>query len=233
MSSIIKIIFSRNELKQVKDIAESLNIKFNTYNLKKISKDNVNAFEISDNLVYLYPSNDGMPTCEFEFYQNGNLIIDNESEYSQITNLDDIILQMVRLYNQALDKKIVLDPYCFMLELTEKVEKDYHGNANLVITDMAIKNQKLNEENFNKANKYFINHFLDHFIGWNFGVSINRNELLKQELEELNERVIDMGLREFAGFGIRVYGDADTECNGLQHYKLATEKTNVKKKVLK
>ena len=37
------------------------------------------------------------------------------------------------------------------------------------------------------ATKYFINHFLDHFIGWNFGLSVNRNEDLKRELEELKK----------------------------------------------
>ncbi len=222
----------QQKLEQVKKIADSLNLKYNLHNLKKIKKEYVNAFEISNNLVYFYPLNDGMPTCGFEFYKNGELVIDNDKEYSQVSNLDEILLQMVRIFNQTLDNRIVLDPYYFMLELIDEPCKDYHGNGNLVITEKAIRNQKLNEENFDEATKYFINHFLDHFVGWNFGVSVNRNEVLKRELEELNDKVIDMGIREWAGPGFEVYGVEDEVYDGLQHYKLPTEKGKVKKKIL-
>ena len=222
----------QQKLEQVKEIADYLNLKFNFHDLKKINKEHVNAFEISNNLVYFYPLNDGMPRCGFEFYKNDKLIIDNDKEYSQISNLDEILLQMVRIFNQSLDNRIVLDPYYFMLELTDEICENYHGSANLVITEKAIRNQKLNEENFDEATKYFINHFLDHFIGWNFGLSVNRNEDLKRELEELNEKVIDMGIREWAGPGFEVYGVEDEAYDGLQHYKLPTEKEKVKKKTL-
>ncbi len=168
------------ENNNINTIANSLGLKLCYHNLEKIKKEYTNAFEISNNLVYFYPLNDGYPTCSFEFYQNGKLIIDNDKEYSQISNLDDIILQMVRIFNQSLDKGIVLDPYYFMLELTDKVRKNYNGSANLIITEKAIRNQKLNYENFDEAQKHFINHFLDHFIGWNFGLSVNRNETLKK-----------------------------------------------------
>ena len=232
MGNVLKTIFNHSELKQVKSIADSLDLKFNLHYLKKIKKYPVNAFEISDNLVYFYPLNDGMPTCPFEFYKNGELVIDNNKEYSQISNLDEILLQMVRIFNQSLDNQIVLDPYYFMLELTDEPCKNYTGNVSLVITEKAIRNQKLNAQNFDEATKYFINHFLDHFIGWNFGLSVNRNEDLKRELEELNEKVIDMGIREWAGPGFEVDGNDDVVHNGLQHYTLPTEKSNVKEKVL-
>ena len=222
----------QQKLEQVKIIADSLNLNFNLHDLKKINKEHVNAFELSNNLVYFYPLNDGMPTCGFEFYKNGELVIDNDKEYSQISNLDEILLQMVRIFNQSLDNRIVLDPYYFMLELTDEICENYHGNVNLVITEKAIRNQELNEENFDEATKYFINHFLDHFIGWNFGLSVNRNKDLKRELEELNEKVIDMGIREWAGPGFEVYGVEDKVYNGLQHYKLSTKKEKVKKKTL-
>ena len=233
MSNDLKTVFSHNELKQVKSIADSLNLKFSFHDLKRLKKEYVNAFEISNNLVYFYPLNDGMPTCGFEFYKNGKLVIDNDKEYSQISNLDEILLQMVRIFNQSLDNRIVLDPYYFMLELTDEPCKDYKGNVCLVITEKAIRNQKLNDNNFDEATKYFINHFLDHFIGWNFGLSVNRSEDLKKELEELNEKVIDMGIRKWAGSGFEVYGVENEVRNGLQHYTLPTEKVIVKKKILK
>ena len=221
----------QQEFEQIKKIADSLNLKFSLHDLKKINKEHVNAFEISNNLVYFYPLNDGMATCGFEFYRNGELVINNDKEYSQISNLDEILLQMVRIFNQSLDNRIVLDSYYFMLELTDEPCKDYQGNVNLVITEKAIRNHKLNEENFDEATKYFINHFLDHFIGWNFGLSVNRNEDLKRELEELNEKVIDMGIRECAGPGFEVCGVEDEVHDGLQRYKLPTEKEKVKKKI--
>ena len=101
----------------------------------------------------------------------------------------------------------------------------------MVITDKAILNNKLNKDNFDDVNKYFINLFLDHFIGWNFWLSINRNDELKRELEKLNDKVIDMGIREWAGSGFEVYGVEDEVHNGLQHYYLPMEKSIVKKKV--
>ena len=222
---------NNNELKQIKDIANFLNIKYNTYNLKKL-KNLTNAYEISNNLIYFYPINDGWPTCSFKFFKNDKLIISNNNNYSEITNLDDILLNLVRIFNQSLDNKIVLDPYYFMLELTDEIKENYHSTANLLITDATIRNHKINENNIDAASKYFINHFLDHFIGWNFGMSINRNKLLKKELEELNEKVINMGIREYAGPGLEVYGSEYEIHNGLQHYKLPTKKINIKKKII-
>ena len=226
-----------NQLEILKDdntrninIANSLGLDFAMHSLIKISsQDRVNRYNISDNnMIFLYPVNDGMPTCPFEFYKDGKLIIDNQKVYSQIANLDEILLQIVRIYNKSLDEGIVIDPYYFMLKLDDKIKENYNGKATLIITEKAIKNQKLNEQNFDEANKYFINHFLDHFIGWNFGVSVNRNEMLKNELEALNERVNEMGIREYAGAGFEVYGVEDKVYDVLQHYSLPI-KNNCKK----
>jgi hypothetical protein len=219
-----------NELDQVRDIAESLGLKFALHDLKKQKKENVNAFDISSNLVFFYPLNDGEPTCTFSFYENEKLVLDNRSEYSQISNLDEIIRQMVKLYNQALDSRIVLDPYYFMLELSNRVAPNYRGRAKLVATEKAIMNPKLSTFNFDRANTYFINQFLDHFIGWNFGLSVNRNEKLKEELNKLNEKVIKMKLRESAGLGFEVFGTDTEAINGIQHYYLPTELPDIKKK---
>ena len=206
-----------------------LNLEFSCYEMKKISKKYTNAFEIDNDLIYFYPPNSGISTCPFEFYKGGKIIIDNRYAYSEISNLDDVILKMVRVFKYALLNEIVLDPYRFMLKLNEK-SNPYHIVADLVITDKSILNERLNSENYLEAKMYFINRFLDHFIGWNFGLSVNRNSELKEELEELNSLVIDMGLRKDAGPGYEVYGVIDQVYKGLQHYQLPTEK--VKKKEL-
>ena len=85
--------------------------------------------------------------------------------------------------------------------------------------------------NNKETRKYFVNRFLDHFMGWNFGVSINRNEELKEALIRLNNKVIEKDLREDAGLGYSVYGTEKDIYNGLQHYYLPTSKENVKKKI--
>ena len=219
-----------NELDQIKEIADFLNLKYCKYDMEKIEKFHINAFEISDNnLIYFYPLNDGKATCGFSFYKNGELVIDNDKEFKQITNLDDILLKMVRVFDKALDNNILLDPYSFMLELEDKVQMDYKGKANLVITDKSVRNFIIDEQEFTKAKNTLINIFLDHFICWNFGVSINRNETLKQELEELNNKVIDMGIRKYAGPGLEVCGIYEEALDGLQLYKLPVEKETKEK----
>ena len=219
--------------KKMIEIANKLGVEFSMDNLRQLpTQGGFNRFSMANNdMIYLYPVTDGFPTCPFEFYKGTKLILNNQKVYSEITNLDEIILQIVRIFNKSLDEGIVLDPYYFMLRLDDEIKPCYKGSATLVITEKTIRNQKLNKKNFDEANKYFINKFLDRFIGWNFGVSVNKNETLKKELEELNEKVIDMGLREYAGPGLNVYGVDSEAQNGLQHYYLPLEKSA--KKVLK
>lgn len=220
------------ELKEASDIAKFLGIRFKLHTLKRFKNTGINRYGVSNNLIFFYPLNDGYPTCGFEFIKGKDVVINNSDEFSQITNLDEILIQMVRIYNKALDNGIVIDPYFFMLELKDEPVKDYHGQAELIITDKAVKNQKLNERNFNEANKHFINQFLDHFVGWNFGVSVNRCPVLRQELEELNTKVIEMGIREEAESGFEVYGSTEAT-GGLQHYKLPTIISKPKKNTYK
>lgn len=216
----------KEDIQKIKDIADSLEMEFTLHQLKRIpgyERDN-RYFVSSDNLIFFYPLNDGYPTCTFKFVKGRKMVLTNDNEYQEITNLDDILLQLVRLFSKSLDEGIVIDPYYFMIRLENEVDGSYTGSATLVITEKAIRNQKLNEDNFAEATKHFINKFLDHFMGWNFGVSINRNETLKTELEALNEKVINMGIREFAGTGYDVYGTDKESYHGLQHYHLPTEK---------
>lgn len=221
--------------KKIINIASSLGLEFTMHNLQKVSpKQTINRYNIDENnMIFFYPVNDGMPTCSFEFYKYGKLIIHNRNTYSEITNLDEIILQIIRIFNKSLDDGIVLDPYYFMLKLDDEIKEKYQGKATLVITEKVVRNQVLNEKNYNVAVKYYINQFLDHFIGWNFGVSVNRNEILKNELEALNEKVINKGIREYAGPGFEVYGLDKVAQNGLQHYYLPTDKKAllIKKKI--
>lgn len=225
----------QTEEQKIADIANALDLEFRLHSLKKLpsqgGRGGANRYAVSDdNLIFFYPVNDGMPTCPFEFYKDGKLVLHNQTVYSEITNLDEIILQLVRMFDKSLEDGIVLDPYYFMLRLEEEVKPSYKGRASLVVTEKAIRNQKLNKDNFDEATAYFINHFLDHFIGWNFGVSVNRNETLRNELEALNNKVIEKGIRKYAGSGFEVYGIDSEAYNGLQHYTLPTKKEVKEKK---
>lgn len=205
VKSIADTNVSSEDMAIVKKISDYLELELKKHDLPKIKIHQfLNSFKVKDNLIYFYAANDGMPTCPFEFYSNGEKVIGNSHNYCEIANLDEILIQMVRIYKKSLDSRIVLDPYFFMLELTDPITPDYHGNAKLVITEKAVRNQKLNDNNFDEANQYFINQFLDHFMGWNFGLSVKRSEELRKELEELNEKAMYMGIRKAAGTGFEV-----------------------------
>ena len=209
---------------KIVEFMELINLKYAKMELEKIKEKKLNAFKLKNKMIIFYPPNDGMPTCPFEFYQNNKLIIDNRSAFSQITNLDEILLKMIDVVDKGLDNDILIDSYNFMIELRGEIKKNYLGPANLIITDKVLRNNDIKEEDYYGARKYFINTFLDHFMGWNFGVSINRCSQLKEKLEELNNKVIEMGIRENAGPLFEVYGNDKEVYNGLQHYYLPISK---------
>ena len=204
-------------------IAQIIGLDLVLHDLEKMC-DDTNEFAIANGMVFFYPPNDAAPTCQIEFYKGKNLVIDNQNAFSEITNLDEIILQLIRIFSKCLDEKIVLSPYYFMLRLEGKIKLDYIGEARLLITEKVIKNKLLNKNNFDDATKYFINRFLDHFIALNFGLSINRNEQVKTELDNLNQKVIEMGIRDYLEPGVE-----NTCSNTVMHYTYSPEKELVEK----
>ncbi len=212
------LVVDVREKEKVANFIARTGLKCNDLNLIRVVKAGTNAFEIRDNLIFFYPPNDGMPSCPFEFYQDGKKVIDNRNSFIQISNLDEILIRMTKIMSHGLDEYMIINPYDFMLELDGTVEEAYHGSAKLVITDKTIKNADVDPEHFDDARVYFINTFLDHFIGWNFGLSVNRNDRLKDELDKLNKKVIKLGIREEAGPGFEVF----TSGEGVENYTFST-----------
>lgn len=177
------------------------------------------VYAVKGNYILLHPANDGMPTCPIEWYGKfdgeNKLIMDNQSSFKCITNLSDIILQMVRLYAKYIDDDMFIASAGFAIRLDDEVCPDYTGKASLVLTDDAIRNNKVKPEQVIEAKKYFLNDFLDHFIGWNFGVVVKSNPQLEKELLEFNNLVINKGLRKDASSGFGVWYSDD-----VQHYDL-------------
>ena len=177
------------------------------------------VYAVKGNYILLHPANDGMPTCPIEWYGKfdgeNKMIMDNQSSFKCITNLSDIILQMVRLYAKYIDDDMFIASAGFAIRLDDEVCPDYTGKASFVLTDDAIRNNKVKPDQVIEAKKYFLNDFLDHFIGWNFGVAVKSNPQLERELLEFNNLVISKGLREDAGPGFEVWCSED-----VQHYEL-------------
>ena len=169
--------------------------------------------------ILLHPANDGMPTCPFEWYGEFDgepkMLMDNQSSFKNITNLSEILLQMVRLYAKYIDEDVFIGSFGFAIKLNEEVKPDYVGRATLAMTDFAIQNKRVKLKQVVDAKRYCINEFLDHFIGWNFGVAVKSNSQLEKELLEFNSLVISKGLRKDAGPGFEVWCSDDVE-----HYDL-------------
>ena len=65
---------------------------------------------------------------------------------------------------------------------------------------------------------------------WNLKDYIDRNETLKKELLELNNRAVEKGIRKYAGLSSDNF--YDNEYEKLQHFEMLVSKTDTKKKIL-
>ena len=105
------------------------------------------VYAVKGKYILLHPANDGMPTCPIEWFGKfdgkDKMIMDNQSSFKGITNLSDIILQMVRLYAKYIDEDVFIDSLGFAIKLDEEVRPDYVGRATLVMTDFASKTSGL------------------------------------------------------------------------------------------
>lgn len=217
---IVKTGFQRITAKEV---AKENGIDYiSKANSKKIRVENryANQFFVEKGCyILLYPANDGMPTCPFEWYRRfdgkSKMIMDNQSSFKCITNLSDILLQMVRLYAKYIDDDMFIAAYGFAVKLDDKVVPNYVGKASLVLTNDAIRNNKVKTDQVDEAKRYLVNDFIDHYIGWNFGVAVKSNPQLEKELLDFNDLVISKGLRKDAGPGLEVWSTED-----VQHYKM-------------
>lgn len=199
----------QNGIEYISDITQE-KISSNIYSVN-------NYYAIKNKYILLYPPNDGQPTCPFQWYgifdEKYRIIMNNQSSFKEITNLSEIILQMVNLYSKYIDEDIFISWNGFAIKLEDEVTPDYHGRATFVLTKDSIRNNKVKPEKIIEAKKYFINDFLDHYIGWNFGVVVTNNPELQKALVDFNRLVIKKGLREYAGTGLDVWCSDD-----VKHY---------------
>ena len=150
-----------------------------------------NNFDISkNNIAWFYPWNDGNPTMPFNYYKDGNLILKNCNNFSEISNIDELLLNMTEIHAEAYQNNIPILPLeSFGIELTDgNTSSQYNGNANLVFLNpklsRAIKRQ------VKDASVECTNYFLDIFIGKNFGDIVRKTRDLEFKLLELNKQMI-------------------------------------------
>lgn len=161
--------------------------------------------------LLIHPPNDGRPFNIFEWYKktpNGELIkvIDNQTAFSNITNLNEIIKQITDIYLRYLDEDICIYSYNFVLKLEGDICKNYKGRASLAVPKFCVKK--------GIDLKVGLNKFLDHFIGWNFGKVVQQDLSLQRELESLNQLAILKGKREYAGTGFGAFTKDETNLKG-------------------
>lgn len=193
-----KMIAEENGIEYISSVTESQKGDDNGYYIRK------------GKYILLYPPNDGYPTSPFKWYMgNGEFLMDNQSSFNCITNLNEIILSMIKLYTKYIDQDVFIASLGFAVKLEDEICPGYNGKATLVLTKDSIRNHKVKPEKKEEAKKYFINDFLDHFIGWNFGVVVKSHPELEKALLEFNDLVISKGLREEAGRGFEVWQSDD------------------------
>ena len=150
--------------------------------------------------ILLDPSKTEIPTVPIEWYFDFDgelkMIMDNQSSFKNISNLDKIISQIIKLYTKYIDEDVFISPESFAIKLENEVCPNYHGKAKLVLTKDSIRNDTINPNYLIEAKKYFLNTFLDHFFEWNFKELIESNLKLKKEFVNFNNLMVRKGLRE-------------------------------------
>lgn len=125
--------------------------------------------------------------------------ISTERSTTTLTNLEEVLVKLIKLYGKALEEEVVLNPYHIILQVN-------NNKADIVVTEESI---KVPTHTYSYVNEFrmYINLFLDFFMGFGFGKEIMSSKELREELERLNSRVIDKAFREYRGPKLNIYGN--------------------------
>ena len=139
--------------------------------------------------MLLYPMMDGKRLLKYEYYTrvNGELVkvMDNQSAYAGLTNLEDILTNIVWLYVKYIDKRVFIDANQFAVVLLGEVTADYHGLGSLAVTDRTIINSAVMPDEIIETRNLCYNDMLEHFIKWNFSKVLSRSDKLREMLAGL------------------------------------------------
>lgn len=133
---------------------------------------------------------------------------------------------MLKLYEKYIDEEVFLSAVGFAVRLEDNVYPNYYGKASLVLTGDAVRNNKVTPKEVVEAKKYFINYFLDIYIGCNFGLALISNPELEKAFNDFNELVIKKGLRQYPGNRFDVVYSEYVVPYELKKHKLKARKKN-------
>ncbi len=175
----------------------------------KSGDDFVNSLNIDKRGYFLvHPANNGMPSCPFVYY-NESKIFDNQKNFFEISNMNLFIEKTLELFEYCIENGHYIDPFCLFAKLDmselEKGRLSLDLENVLTVSDVSICDNNIKEENKEDAMMYFINIYLDKFIGWNFGKYILNDPSLSQKFNHFCDYVISKKLRRFDGCGFDVY----------------------------
>ena len=218
MKQFVKDIESLESLQEVGKITQSEILG------KKIKKEWENGFELNpENPTVLWiPHNDGMPTCPFKFYNNGEVVLTNRLDFTELDNLPELLHQVTDIMSEAYQAKIPLFSFeNFGLKLKDELIKEYSGNAELVYLKIGLDPKAL--KNRDDATSYCTNRFLDRFMGWNYGDLIREDSELEKKLVSLTEQLLSQGSRiskNDTGFEVS-FRTNDTKVDNFYSFELA------------
>lgn len=157
------------------------------------------------NYVSFLPINDGKDSKPIEWVKEVTSedfavpylgeVLTNTDLFNGITNLEEILEQMISLYSDNIGKDVFISPYDFALKLKGEIKENYQGPAELVITNQTVLNSKVSSTEKLEMKKNCINTFLDVFLTLNFGEVFRKNKALDKKLRDFNAKVIEKGLR--------------------------------------
>lgn len=205
----MKILKERKKIREAKKLAKYFGLTYisRVLDLEEKTHKNIDfpnrCYMKKNRFLCFYPPNDGKHTHKANWYCTCNdhivKVIDNQEAFANITNLNEILRQMVNIYIRYVDnEKVSINPFGFAISLEDEVTADYVGKAKLVVTADSV----ILADVKNKV--YCINEFLDRFMGFNFGIVISNDILLEDKLNHLNDLVIRRNIRDYHGEGYEV-----------------------------
>jgi hypothetical protein len=121
-----------------------------------------------------------MPHTTYSF------LMDNKSNFAEIRNIDNLLMQILDIMQEAYDKRIPINPFqSFLLEFPEGTREETIGTAKLA---MCIPDPKpIDLDNWVvTANNIFLNIF----IGHNFWDNVVKNTVLEEKVLKCHHTMI-------------------------------------------
>lgn len=128
---------------------------------------------------------------------NNNVIdiIDNRRDFTELSNLEDILIKSADLMIFSLKSESLIFPYHnFGIRLSDELKENYSGRGELVLCLREFIPQIADYPRFT-MNRFAINEYLDLMMGLNYGDFIRKSPELREKLEYINSSLIHEGTR--------------------------------------